>query len=276
MEETYSNSPVPARPTDNSIEAETSGEHEACYDPRDSFAFGDWFDPGAGGPDATHGDRTVRIAFIYDVLEGRGDDRSRGVATYCADGSDLARDRPPNASDPRWRCGHWHALAQEFLDSVSARFCDDGFFLAGDPAVSMTPPRKGGLLCYIATWALSEGGSVSALNHANIAHCGTCHGCRSTADAVTLAPVESWVYFVQATTGGPVKIGRSATPRARVASLQTANAAELRIVATMPGGATVERAMHATFAADRIRAGEWFNPSPALAALVKELGGVLK
>lgn len=277
MSRPYSNSHVSASHAATPAESGDSWERVNPDDPRNWYELGEWFDPGEGGPDSTHGADTVRLAFVYDSEWISGDDASRGVVTYCANGSDLAFHRPPNVTDPRWRCAEWHRRVSEFLESVAAHLSDQGMVFVGEPSVSALPLHSSGIVSYIATWALGGGDSVSALNHANVTPCGACHGCRNTADAVTSAPVESWVYFVQATTGGPVKIGRSATPRARVASLQTANAAELRIVATVPGGATVERAMHATFAADRIRAGgEWFNPSPSLAALVKELGGVLK
>ena len=60
----------------------------------------------------------------------------------------------------------------------------------------------------------------------------------------------------------------------RLSSLQTANPARLRIVAKLAGGGAVERAMHVLFAADRIRPdGEWFRPSQALAAFMREIGG---
>lgn len=261
-------------PTDGA--SANSAEHVCAHDPRNWYELGEWFDPGEGGPDATHGDNAVRIAFVYDSEWVGGDNSSRGVVTYCADGSEAARLLSPIVTDPRWRCANWLRHASEFIESVAAHLTDQGFVFVGDPAVRAIPPRDGGLLSYVATWDLAGGDSVSAMNHADIGCCGKCHGCRNSVDAgnVGAAAAESWVYFVQAKTGGPVKIGRSAAPRARVASLQTANAAELCILATMPGGAAVERTLHTSFAADRVRpGGEWFRPSPALVAFIRELGG---
>jgi hypothetical protein len=75
----------------------------------------------------------------------------------------------------------------------------------------------------------------------------------------------SSVYFAQA--GDRVKIGWSKRVAARLAQLQTGNAAPIRLLGTMPGARTVERRVHAQFAELRL-AGEWFQAAPELLAYV--------
>ena len=92
---------------------------------------------------------------------------------------------------------------------------------------------------------------------------------------MTRSPVQTRDPSVQSSIGGPVKIGRSSNPIARLSALQTAHPHPLRIIAKMAGGIEVERSLHRLFAASRIRPdGEWFNPTPDLVAFIKEIGGV--
>lgn len=65
------------------------------------------------------------------------------------------------------------------------------------------------------------------------------------------------IYFI--TDGEFVKIGYTDNEdlAPRLAALQTANARELRVVGTIPGGADVEATLHRVFGALRVR-GEWF------------------
>ena len=79
----------------------------------------------------------------------------------------------------------------------------------------------------------------------------------------------SRVYFAQSTAGGPIKIGYSASPEARVASLECGSPFPLRVLKTIPGDAKVERSLHDRFAAHRLR-GEWFAPHPDLLAFIAE------
>jgi hypothetical protein len=67
------------------------------------------------------------------------------------------------------------------------------------------------------------------------------------------------VYFIQAEGGGPIKIGRAANARARLKALQTGSGAPLILLATQPGGAEQERALHILLKKHRLR-GEWFAP----------------
>ncbi|HEY6015704.1 MAG TPA: GIY-YIG nuclease family protein [Gaiellaceae bacterium] len=72
-----------------------------------------------------------------------------------------------------------------------------------------------------------------------------------------------FVYFVQRGADGPIKVGFSATPLRRIAQLQTSSAELLHVLATVPGGPSLERELHALFAKHRL-ASEWFSPHPQL------------
>lgn len=74
------------------------------------------------------------------------------------------------------------------------------------------------------------------------------------------------VYFVGASTSGPVKIGFTTdrTAESRVAQLQTGSHEELVILGTIEAGPAVERAIHSVLDAHSVR-GEWFEREPALA-----------
>lgn len=65
-------------------------------------------------------------------------------------------------------------------------------------------------------------------------------------------------YIIQAGPTGPVKIGRADDPEARLASLQTGQAEELRIIRLVDTPYDCEAAFHERFAAQRLR-GEWFR-----------------
>jgi hypothetical protein len=78
------------------------------------------------------------------------------------------------------------------------------------------------------------------------------------------------VYFVQAA-DGPVKIGISKNPPARMVKMQADNHSPLTLLAVTPGGVAEEQAFHLRFAASRLH-GEWFSPAPELLALVRSFG----
>lgn len=71
------------------------------------------------------------------------------------------------------------------------------------------------------------------------------------------------VYFMQAVSGGLIKIGASARPEQRQAAAQALCPLELRLLAVLPGGFARERELHERFAAHR-RHGEWFEPHPEI------------
>lgn len=67
---------------------------------------------------------------------------------------------------------------------------------------------------------------------------------------------------------GRIKIGFTDQPAVtRRQELQTGCPQPLKIVGLMPGDVSLEQALHACFAADRIQ-GEWFRPSQALLAYI--------
>lgn len=74
-------------------------------------------------------------------------------------------------------------------------------------------------------------------------------------------------YFIRGERSGLVKIGKSNSPRNRLATLATASAEPLTLLAV--GGD--EAQYHERFASDRVH-GEWFRSSPAMMALIAELG----
>jgi hypothetical protein len=75
------------------------------------------------------------------------------------------------------------------------------------------------------------------------------------------------VYFIREADGGRFKIGHSKDPRGRRSALQTGNPRVLQVVATLPGGARAERALHRRFGR-LLETGEWFRPSPDLLGFV--------
>jgi hypothetical protein len=90
------------------------------------------------------------------------------------------------------------------------------------------------------------------------------------------------VYFAQALDGGPVKIGWSSHPEARVRLLSRALGKPLRILTTTPGCQVFERGLHdilrktlAKGIPNDATPTEWFHPSAALAELIHTFGGEL-
>jgi hypothetical protein len=104
-------------------------------------------------------------------------------------------------------------------------------------------------------------------------HCLSCKSAYelSRLPGTTNAP-RSCVYFMQQASGGPIKIGFTTNLAARVASIQTATPGAIRVLATIPGGSSLEGFLHWRFERDKIR-GEWFAPSPELLQLIAEVRG---
>lgn len=73
----------------------------------------------------------------------------------------------------------------------------------------------------------------------------------------------TWVYFVQEGRHGPVKIGRTSTPRLRLQSLRIASPRDLRLIGLWWAPEQFEAALHEMFSALRLR-GEWFSPTKEL------------
>jgi len=69
------------------------------------------------------------------------------------------------------------------------------------------------------------------------------------------------IYFVQALTGGPIKIGFSDNVRRRMSELRSANGQHLVLLGVMDGGKSLEQHLHTKF--KRLQ-GEWFDATPEL------------
>jgi len=171
----------------------------------------------------------------------------------------------------RSNCEAWRRLADDFADACREVLRAE-FDLSAEPMAIMYAGRgRGDFHTVELLWKLQAGGITAQKLH-RVSACGQCPDCKASA---VVAPVESWVYFIQAATGGPVKIGYSAKPYARLATLRSGSAGDLRIVAFTPGGVEEERMLHRLFARHRIRPrGEWFHPAPAILALIAELAEV--
>jgi hypothetical protein len=79
------------------------------------------------------------------------------------------------------------------------------------------------------------------------------------------------VYFIKPVgMSGPIKIGVSVNPAARLADLQPCSPVPLEIVAQMPGDFTVERSLHEAFR-DHHSHGEWFRVSVGLLRVIDEV-----
>jgi len=74
-------------------------------------------------------------------------------------------------------------------------------------------------------------------------------------------------YFVQAETGGPIKIGKATTIANRLSTLQTGCPEKLLCLGTISGD--VEKELHARFATHRLH-GEWFAPAPVLLEYIEK------
>ena len=71
------------------------------------------------------------------------------------------------------------------------------------------------------------------------------------------------LYFIRAGEDGPIKIGRSMSPRLRLAQLQTASPYQLHLIGVLRGAGVQERKWHARYASFRM-GGEWHEPIPEL------------
>jgi len=79
------------------------------------------------------------------------------------------------------------------------------------------------------------------------------------------------IYFIQSGENGPVKIGQSEDPIARLEQLQTGNPEELKLLWVYEGDEYTEHEIHEMFKKDRVR-GEWFKFTDELKTFVlKEL-----
>lgn len=86
-------------------------------------------------------------------------------------------------------------------------------------------------------------------------------------------PVGCRIYFI-GTGDGPIKIGFSNDPLARLRALQTASPYPLKLLATTRGGPKKEAEYHTRFAEHRM-SGEWFSPHPSILRTIKRLTSTL-
>lgn len=79
------------------------------------------------------------------------------------------------------------------------------------------------------------------------------------------------IYFVQAVTGGPIKIGVASNVYTRLKGIQTGSPVKLQIIAFVPDDDPrfLEGLLHERFAQFRLE-GEWFQEHEALTELVKK------
>ncbi len=85
-----------------------------------------------------------------------------------------------------------------------------------------------------------------------------------------------WLYFISTVARGPIKIGMSNNPVARLSGLQTSHWEELCIIAARDygdiGALAAERQLHDKFCHYRIR-GEWFQRNEYLLCEMESLCG---
>lgn len=66
------------------------------------------------------------------------------------------------------------------------------------------------------------------------------------------------VYFIQAASGGPIKIGYSTNVEGRLQTLQIASSQRLELLVSIPGSRATEAMIHHEFRSGRLE-GEWFR-----------------
>lgn len=81
---------------------------------------------------------------------------------------------------------------------------------------------------------------------------------------------ETFIYFLQAGVGGPIKIGRATDLQSRIDGIQTGNHEKLTLLVAVTGQRMSETDIHALFDHLRIH-GEWFRPEADLLAFIEEV-----
>lgn len=79
-----------------------------------------------------------------------------------------------------------------------------------------------------------------------------------------------FIYFIQAGSDGPIKIGYSANVSARIADLQVSSPQRLALLLTIAGSRRDEAAFHEELGPHRM-SGEWFHPHGDVLSLVARL-----
>jgi Meiotically Up-regulated Gene 113 (MUG113) protein len=87
--------------------------------------------------------------------------------------------------------------------------------------------------------------------------------------------VNAYIYLIQGTTGGPIKLGWSKVPRARLSVLQTANPHPLRMLTYFPATKHREADLHAMFESYRHH-GEWFKATKSILEFADTGAAIMK
>ena len=77
-----------------------------------------------------------------------------------------------------------------------------------------------------------------------------------------------FIYFIQAESGGPIKIGYTKDIKARLSSIQTGHPDTLILLGAFPGNPNDEHNLHKEFKTYHVR-GEWFHPVERLIEKIK-------
>lgn len=80
-----------------------------------------------------------------------------------------------------------------------------------------------------------------------------------------------WVYFLETSAAGPIKIGWAKDPIKRANQLQTGHPEELTLIGVLPGSRHLEGNLHQRLSIGRL-SGEWFERGRTL----RVIGPVLK
>jgi hypothetical protein len=81
----------------------------------------------------------------------------------------------------------------------------------------------------------------------------------------------TWLYLLRAEYRGRIKIGKSLVPSKRLAEVRQISPVEIELIASFPGTALHERALHHAFGAEWVR-GEWYRACPDLGELATVWG----
>lgn len=83
-------------------------------------------------------------------------------------------------------------------------------------------------------------------------------------------PYEGIVYFIQAESGGPIKIGHAFDTKQRLGALQTGHPEKLVLLGSFFGSQYDEHKLHEKFNSYRVR-GEWFQPVGPILQLIDKI-----
>lgn len=82
---------------------------------------------------------------------------------------------------------------------------------------------------------------------------------------------DSYVYFIEAPDLNRIKIGKAVDPEKRLATLQVGSPVQLKLIAKIPGGCSLERELHDAFSDARLD-GEWFTFTKDIQDYIKQEG----